>query len=301
MLRESERMATKLLGEELFAPGHRACQGCGEAIAARLILRATGKNVIVVTPTGCLETFTSKYLYSPWEVPWIHPLFENAAAVASGIEAALKAKGRKDVKVVVLAGDGATVDIGFGMLSGMVERRHKVLYVCFDNGAYMNTGVQGSGATLLGASTTTTPAGKVSIGKSVPKKDVPAIMIAHGVDYVATATIAYPWDLIKKVKKALSIEGPSYIHVYTPCPTGEEFSNSKTVKISRLAVETYLFPLYEVENGNVTSTVKIKIKKPVGEYLKSVGWFKHLFSSEKGFDVIKKLQKYADANFHKYK
>ena len=172
--------------ESLFVSGHRACHGCGLALAVRHILEATGSNVIVVSPTGCLETFTSPYGYSPWRVPWIHHVFENAPAVASGVWAALKAQGREDTRVVVIGGDGATFDIGFGALSGMLERGDDVLYICMDNGAYMNTGGQRSGATPACAATTTHPAGKLSVGKTEKKKDLPEIVAAHGIPYVAT-------------------------------------------------------------------------------------------------------------------
>lgn len=286
--------------EELFVSGHRACMGCGSAIATRLILKATGENVIVVTATGCLETYASRYLASPWEVPWIHPLFENAAAVASGVEAALKAKHQEEVKVVVIAGDGATFDIGLGILSGMVERRHNVLYICYDNEGYMNTGYQRSGATLYGTSTTTTPAGKFSFGKGQPKKDVPAMMVANGADYVATASVSYPWDLLRKVKKAVENKGPSYIQIHTPCPTGHGFPENKTIEIGRLAVQTGLVPLYEMEQGKLTSSEKIKCRRPVEDYLSRVGWFKHLFVKGDGAAVLREIQRSADENIAKF-
>jgi len=286
--------------EELFVSGHTGCGGCGQAIATKLVLKATGKNVIVVTATGCLETFAGGYLISPWEVPWMHPLFENAAAVASGVEAALKTKHREDIKVVVLAGDGGTFDIGLGMLSGMIERRHNVLYVCMDNQAYVNTGYQRSGATMYGTATTTTPAGKISLGKVQPNKDVPAMMVANGADYVATASPSYPWDLIRKVKKAMEIKGPTYIQVHIPCPTAHVFPESKTIEIGRIAVETGLVPLYEIEKGKLTSSEKIKQKRPVEDYLKRLGWYKHLFASGDGAAVIKELQRVADENIAKF-
>ncbi len=297
-------MAVKLVDtlpkEELFVSGHTACGGCGQAMVTRMVLKAVGKNVIVVTATGCLETFAGGYNISPWEVPWMHSLFENSAAVASGVEAALKTQGREDVKVVVMAGDGGTFDIGFGMLSGMVERRHNIMYICMDNQAYVNTGYQRSGATMYGTSTPTTPAGKVSFGKPQPKKDVPQIMVANGADYVATASPAYPADLIAKVKKAKEIKGPAYIQIHIPCPTAHAFPENKTVEIGRIAVETGLVPLYEVEKGKLISSVKIK-KRPVEDYLKRLGWFKHLFESPEGAKVIKELQKMADENIAKYK
>ena len=209
--------------ESLFVSGHRACHGCGMALAVRHILEATGKNVIVVSPTGCLETFTSPYGFSPWRVPWIHHLFENGPSIASGVAAALKAQGRDDTRVVVMGGDGATFDIGFGALSGMVERGDDVLYICLDNGAYMNTGGQRSGATPYAASSTTHPAGKCSFGKTERQKDLPKIVAAHGVDYVATASVAYLKDMKRKVKTAMELHGPRYIQVDSPCPSGWNF------------------------------------------------------------------------------
>lgn len=203
-----------------LAPGHNACPGCGVATGVRSILRATGDDVVIVTPTGCLQTFTTQYGSSAWEVPWAHSLFENAPAVASGIEAALKYKGDNSTHVVVIGGDGATFDIGFGSLSGMLERRHDVLYICYDNEAYMNTGIQRSGGTPLGARTTTTPFGSKSFGKAHHKKNVIEIVRAHDIAYVASATIAYPKDLMGKVKKGLSVDGPAYIHVMMPCHLG---------------------------------------------------------------------------------
>ena len=267
--------------EELFAPGHRGCAGCGDAMAARLVCKAIGKNSIVVTPTGCLEVISSPYPETCWRIPWIHVAFENTAAVASGIEVGIKALARKkrakiEANVVALAGDGGTYDIGFQALSGMVERRHNVLYICCNNSAYMNTGIQRSSATPYGAWTTTTPPGRVSIGKRTWEKDLPAIMVAHGVDYVATACISYPLDLVEKVRKGLKTEGPAYIDILAPCPTGWRFDSSLTVAMGKLAVETGYYPLYEVVNGEVRVTVKVPKRKPVSEFLKAQGRFRHL-------------------------
>lgn len=207
--------------DNLFAPGHTACAGCGQSLAVRLVLRAAGRNVIVTNPTGCLEIFSSNYPQSAWEVPWIHSLFENSSAVAAGIEAALKATGRLDrVRVIAQGGDGATADIGFGAISGVWERGHDILYICYDNEAYMNTGIQRSGLTPYDASTTTSPSGRKSWGNPTPKKDLPQIAVAHRVPYVATATVAYPHDLDRKVKKSLSIRGPKYLQIHVPCPVG---------------------------------------------------------------------------------
>jgi pyruvate ferredoxin oxidoreductase beta subunit len=274
----------KLGREELFAPGHRACSGCGETIAIRIICKAAGFNSIIVTPTGCLEIFSSPYPQTAWRLPWIHANFENAAAVASGIESAikvLKRRGRYEGSphTLVIAGDGATFDIGFQALSGLLERGHEVLYMCIDNEAYMNTGIQRSGATPYCAWTTTTPVGRYSVGKKTWKKDMPAIVAAHHVPYVATASIAYPLDLFNKVKKAL-MKLPSYIQVITPCPVGWRFESNMTVKIARLAVQTGVYPLFEMENGKLNMTVRVVKRLPVSEYLKLQGRFRHLTERE---------------------
>lgn len=282
---------------KLLAPGHRACPGCGVAVAVRQILSATGPNVIVVSPTGCLETFTSPYGHSAWEVPWIHPLFENAAAVASGIEAALKYRGLKDTPVVVMGGDGGTFDIGFGGLSGMFERGHNITYICYDNEAYMNTGIQRSSATPLGAATTTSPAGKLSLGKMERKKDMPAIAMAHGLDYVATAAICYPKDLMQKVKKAVSFTGPKYIQVHTPCCVGWGFEPALTVEMARLAVQTGLMPIFAAANGEISAVRKIGRVRPVKEYIEKQARFKHLFNSgPEGLAVLERIQELANKN-----
>ena len=286
--------------EELFVSGHRACHGCGMAVAARHILEATGKKVIVVTPTGCLETFTSPYGYSPWQVPWIHHLFENGPAVASGVAAALRAQGRDDIRVVVIAGDGSTFDIGFGSLSGMLERRDDVLYICVENGAYMNTGGQRSGATPTYAATTTAPAGRMSMGKPQLKKDLPTIVADHGTPYVATASIAYLKDLKRKVKKAMTFYGPRYIQIDTPCPSGWSFPSDRTMEVGRMGVNCGIIPLFEMEDGAVTRVHRIKKKIPVEDYLKAQGRFKHLFKSDQGQEETAQLQRIADNNIDRY-
>ena len=284
-----------------LAPGHRGCAGCCDAMAANFVLEAVGDDAIVVSPTGCLEVMTTPYPESSWEVPWIHSLFENAAAVASGVDAALKAMGRKgNTKVVAIGGDGATLDIGLQAISGAFERGDDITYVCVDNEAYMNTGVQRSGATPYGASTTTTPAGKQSFGNPRPKKNMPAILVAHGSPYVATTSISYPKDMIRKVKKAVDIEGPTYVHAHAPCTTGWKFDTSKTVEVGKLAVETALWPMYEMENGELTNVRKVKQRKPVKDYLKSQGRFKHLFTMDGGKDEIAKIQAIADWNIEHY-
>jgi pyruvate ferredoxin oxidoreductase beta subunit len=258
--------------KEYFAPGHRACMGCGEALAVRLVCKALGRNVIIANATGCIEIFSSQLTYTSWEVPWIHTIFENTAAVASGIEAGIKVLSRKGkysrkTKVVAMAGDGGTVDIGLQALSGAMERGHDFIYVCFDNEAYMNTGIQRSSATPFGASTTTSPAGKLSIGQTSWKKNMPAIAAAHDIPYVATACPSYPFDLMSKISKAMKVDGPSYIHVLSVCPTGWRLPADLTIRAGRLAVETGIFPLYEVEEGEIHSELRFSKATPCGGLL----------------------------------
>jgi len=286
--------------KSLLAPGHRACAGCAMPTTIKLVLDAAGPNTIVVSPTGCLEVTTTPFPESAWCVPWIHSLFENAAAVASGVEVMLKRRCR-DTNVIVIGGDGSTFDIGMGSNSGMFERGHKILYVCYDNEAYMNTGVQRSGSTPFCARTTTTPAGKQSLGNPRPKKDMPAIAVAHRVPYVATASVAYPVDLRRKVKKALQVEGPSYIQVNAPCITGWTFDAGTMIEMARLAVETGLWPLVEWEKGEVAGVKKVTRPKPIEEYLKIQGRYKHLFKMPGGENVLKQIQEMADANIAKYR
>ena len=288
-----------LTQEDLFAPGHRACHGCGMALAVRHILKATGKNVIVVTPTGCLETFASPYGYSPWRVPWIHHLFENGPTIATGIVAALRAQKRDDVRVLVIAGDGATFDIGFGALSGMLERGDDVLYICLDNEAYMNTGGQRSAASPIYSSTTTNPVGKNSSGKAQNKKDLPFIVAAHGVPYVAMASVAFLKDLGDKVKRAMKLRGPNYIQVHTACPSVWGFASDKTLEIARLAVNSGLVPLFEMEGGKITKVRKIKKRVPVSDYLKAQKRFAHLFKKGRGKAELAVIQAIADQNIEK--
>lgn len=285
--------------QNLLAPGHRACAGCSMPTTIKLVLDAAGQNTIVVSPTGCLEVTTTPYPESAWCLPWIHSLFENAAAVASGVEIMLKRR-CQDTNVVVIGGDGSTFDIGMGSNSGMFERGHKITYVCYDNEAYMNTGVQRSGSTPFCVHTTTTPTGVRSLGNPRPKKDMPAIALAHKVPYVATASVAYPVDLRKKVKRSLEVNGPSYIQVNAPCITGWTFEAGTTVEISRLAVETGLWPMLEWVNGELVGVKKIRRPKPVEEYLKIQGRYKHLFKKPDGSDAIKEIQSIADTNIAKY-
>ncbi|MBN1188285.1 MAG: pyruvate synthase subunit beta [Dehalococcoidales bacterium] len=288
--------------KERFSPGHRGCIGCGEALAVRLVCKVLGDNVIIANSTGCMEIVSSQLPNTSWTVPWIHTLFENAAAVASGIEAGLKAMTRKGIKdmsgtkVVAMAGDGGTSDIGLQALSGALERGHNLLYVCFDNEAYMNTGIQRSSATPYGATTTTSPAGKTSIGQVTWKKNLPAIAAAHDIPYVATACPSYHRDLMTKVKKAVDIKGPSYIQILSTCPTGWRCPTDNAVEIGRMAVQCGMFPLYEVENGKYNITVKPETLKPVNDYLKAQGRFRHLSDKE-----INHIQEKVDQEWAKLK
>ena len=274
--------AKNLPKEELIAPGHRACQGCGEILALRMAMKALGKNVIVCMATGCMEIITTPYPQTAWKVPWIHIAFENPASVASGIESAMKVlrrKGKvskKHVGIVAVGGDGATSDIGLGWISGAFERGHDFTYICLDNEAYMNTGVQRSSCTPYGAMTTTSPPGKKSFGQVTWKKNVPGIAVAHNIPYVATASPAYSLDLMNKVKKAALVKGPAYIHIYSPCPTGWGSAPERSIEFAKLVVETKVFPLYEVIEGRYIMSRKITKPKPVQEYLKGQRRFRHL-------------------------
>jgi len=291
----------ELTTEELFAPGHRLCGGCGASIAARLALKMTRGPTVVVQATGCLEVASTIYPYTAWRVPYAHIAFENAAAVASGIEAAFKAMEQRGawkdrVDVIVFAGDGGTFDIGIQALSGALERRHDFVYICYDNEAYMNTGIQRSGSTPHGASTTTSPAGSKIPGKPEWKKDFAAICAAHGIDYVATASVAYWNDYMTKVRKAIEIDGPAVIHVLSPCPRGWRCDTSESIKMARLAVQTKFFPVYEIEQGKYRLSVKVPKPLPVEELLKSQGRFSHLFKPEhKG--EIERIQGWVDENW----
>jgi pyruvate ferredoxin oxidoreductase beta subunit len=267
--------------KEYIAPGHRACSGCGEVLAVRYVCKALGRNTIISNATGCMEIISSPLPESAWEVPWIHTLFENASAVASGIESALKARKRKygynkEVKVVAMGGDGGTADIGLQSLSGAMERGHDFIYVCYDNEAYMNTGIQRSSETPFGASTTTAPSGKKSMGQHTQKKNMAAIAAAHDIPYVATSCSSYPFDIMAKIEKAKKVKGPSYIHILSVCPTGWRCPSNLTIKMGRLAVETGIFPLYEIENGEYKLNFDYPKLRPVEDYLKAQGRFRHL-------------------------
>jgi len=285
--------------------GHRACQGCGEALGARYVLdaamRATGDNVIAANATGCLEVFSTPYPESAWQLPWIHSLFGNAPAVATGVAAALKAKGRTDVRVVGQAGDGGTVDIGFGCLSGMFERNDDVLFVCYDNEGYMNTGVQRSGATPPAARTATTQVVGDHAGNAFGQgKDLPRIAMAHEIPYVATATIADLHDLEAKVERAMELRGARYLHVLVTCPLGWGSAPHDSIRIARLAVESGLFPVFEAEHGEVTSVSPIRRQVPVEDYLRPQRRFAHLFAPVERRDVIDRIQAAADRAIARY-
>lgn len=266
--------------KEYFAAGHRACAGCGAATALRLFTKAAGKNTVLVESTGCMEVVSTPYPQTAWNLNWIHAAFENSSSVASGVKAALRKQGRDDIKVLAFAGDGSTFDIGFGNISGVFERGDDITYICYDNEAYMNTGIQRSGSTPYGAWTTTSPNGKASIGKTEWKKDVPHIMASHGSPYVATASIGYPQDFVRKVKKALETKGATFVQVYATCPTGWRMDGAKTVEIAKLAVDCGVYPLYEIENGKHKLNKPTDIKKDIRDYLGMQGRFKHLGEQE---------------------
>ncbi len=283
-------MATALKLKELaqqperLAPGHRLCAGCAEPIIVRQTLHATTDPVIVANATGCLEVATTIYPFTAWRVPWIHSAFENAAATIAGVEAAYRSLVRQgkapeqNVKFIAFGGDGGTYDIGLQALSGTLERGHKILYICLDNEAYMNTGIQRSGATPLGAWTTTSPVGNVIPGKAQYRKPLTEIIAAHDIPYVAQAA-PHNWrDYMTKVQKALDADGPSFINVLSPCPRGWRHETGETVEMSRLAWETCFWPLFEVENGEWRITARPKEKRPVEEWLKRQGRFRHLFT-----------------------
>jgi len=286
--------------------GHRACQGCGEALGARYALdsamRATEGQLVAVNATGCLEVFTTPYPETSWQIPWLHSLFGNAPAVATGVAAAFRVKGRKDVRVVAQGGDGGTTDIGFGCLSGMFERNDDVLYICYDNEAYMNTGVQRSSATPPAARTATTPAVGDAPGNVFGTgKNLPLIAMAHNIPYVATASVADLHDLEAKVTKAMEVHGARYIHIMVPCPLGWGSASDATIHVARLAVESGLFPLFETEHGEVTNVSKIRRRVPVTEYLKLQRRFAHLFKKgAEDTERIERIQRMADANIKRF-
>ncbi|TAK95602.1 pyruvate ferredoxin oxidoreductase [Patescibacteria group bacterium] len=268
-----------------FAPGHSACAGCGFPAIIRAVLGEATDPVVVVNATGCMEVTSTLYPYTAWKVPYLHNAFENAAATVSGVERAYKAlakKGKiqKKIKFVAFGGDGGTYDIGLQALSGALERGHDFLYVCYDNGGYMNTGNQKSSATPYGAATETTPAGKDSFGKMTKRKNLMEIVNAHGIKYLAQANVAFLADLKQKAKKALETDGPSFLLVFQPCTNNWKFPTSDYVRLGKLATETNMWPLYEIENGNYVINYVPKEQRPIEEFLKGQGRFKHLAAPE---------------------
>jgi pyruvate ferredoxin oxidoreductase beta subunit len=285
--------------------GHRACQGCGEALGARYaldaVMRATEGKMIAVNATGCLEVFSTPFPETSWQIAWLHSLFGNAPAVASGVAAALKAMGRTDIRVVGQGGDGGTVDIGFGCLSGMFERNDDVLYICYDNQAYMNTGVQRSGATPPAARTATTQAvGREPGNQFGQGKSAPLIAMAHEIPYVATATVADLRDLEYKAARAMDFRGARYLHILVPCPLGWGSAPADTIKVARLATECGLFPVFEAETGEVVSSTPIRHQVPVTEYLRIQARYAHLFRPRERADVIGRIQAAADRNIRRF-
>ncbi len=287
--------------KELFTGGHRGCAGCGAVMIARQVLMASGPDTVVVSATGCLEVVSTIFPYTSWNVPFLHSAFENSGATISGVEALYKSwvrqgKINKKINFIAFGGDGGTYDIGLQSLSGAMERGHNILYVCYNNEAYMNTGVQRSGATPRGADTTTAPFGKVKKGKEQYRKDLTAIMIAHGIPYAAQS-IAGNWrDLTSKVGKAISINGPKFINVFQPCRLGWGYEPELTCEMGRLAADTCAWPLYEVVNGQYKITYKPKEKKPIAEWIKLQGRFKHLMKPENK-PILDEIQSQADKNW----
>jgi len=284
--------------EVLLTAGHRMCSGCGAPLVVKMVLLASDYPVVATSSTGCLEVSTCISDYTAWKIPWMHNAFENSAATLSGIETmyrSLKKQGRidKEIKFISFSGDGGTYDIGFQSLSGAMERGHDMLYICYDNGAYMNTGIQRSSATPLGADTTTCPAGSVVPGKPQERKDLTKIMAAHGIPYVAQASPSHWSDLMKKVRKALEIKGPKFMNIIAPCNRGWRSMSNDAILLSRLAVETCYWPLYEIENGVTRVNVKPKEKKPLVDFLKPQGRFKHLFAPENEW-LLKRAQEDVD-------
>ena len=306
LLDEAERSVQSTLERtNSLNSGHRACQGCGEALGARYAIdaamRATQNQLIACNATGCLEVFSTPYPQTSWQIPWIHSLFGNAAAVATGVAVAMRVKGREEVRVVAQGGDGGTTDIGFGCLSGMFERNDDVLYICYDNEGYMNTGVQRSSATPPAARTATTLPVGTGLGNAFGQgKSVPLIAMAHEIPYVATASVADLRDLEAKVTKAMDIRGARYVHILVPCPLGWGSAPHDTIALARLAIESGLFPVFEAEQGEITGRRPIRRQVPVEDYLKGQKRFAHLFRPTKRVDVIARIQAIADRNIRRY-
>ena len=289
--------------QETLSPGHRLCAGCGASIAVRQILAASNDPVVVASATGCLEVATTIYPYTSWRSPFIHNAFENAAATISGVETmyqSLKKQGKidKEIKFIAFGGDGGTYDIGLQSLSGALERGHNFVYVCYDNEAYMNTGIQRSSATPRGVWTTTTPVGEVIPGKTQYRKDLTGIIAAHNIPYAAQASI-WRWnDLIDKAHKAFYTKGPAFINVLSPCHRGWRFPLEDTIKISKLAVQTNFWPLYEVENGKWKINYKPRERLPITEWMKPQGRYKHLLTPENE-SIVKEIQQEIDDNWER--
>ena len=311
---ESLTLKDLAVKEDVLTSGHRMCAGCTSASAIRMAMKALRGPTIVTVATGCLEVATTILPYTAWRVPWLHSAFENAAATASGIEAAFKALKKRGkakyehVDVIAIGGDGGTYDIGFQALSGALERGHDFLYILYDNEAYMNTGIQRSGGTPYCASTTTSPAGSVIPGKPEWKKPIDHIVVEHRAKYVATASPAYPLDLIKKVRKGLEAEGPAFVHILAPCPRGWRFPTEQGIQLARLSVQTCVFPLweawweedrpvYKLSRPSETIARRPETKKPVEEYLKPQGRFAHLFRPERREDLLRRIQEGVDRDW----
>ncbi|MBN1898058.1 MAG: pyruvate ferredoxin oxidoreductase [Spirochaetes bacterium] len=287
---------------EKLTSGHRLCPGCGAPILAKWIMMATDFPLVVANATGCLEVSTTIYPYTAWNTPWIHNAFENAAATIAGVESAYKSLSRqgkikKKVKFIAFGGDGGTYDIGIQALSGALERGHDMVYICYDNEGYMNTGAQRSGATPKGASTTTEPAGKVSYGKKMRHKDLTAIAAAHHIPYAAQAALSNWQDLMKKAKKAIEVDGPAFLNILSPCVRFWRIPDDQTIEISKLAVETNFWPLFEIDNGKWILNYKPRERKPIMDWIKVQGRYKHLLQ-EKNKPVIEEIQKEIDEYFH---
>lgn len=286
-----------------LSSGHRMCSGCGAPIVVKMVLLASDYPVIASNATGCLEVSTCISEYTSWKIPWIHSAFENAAATISGVETmyrSLKKQGKitGEIKFVAFGGDGGTYDIGLQSLSGAMERGHDMLYICYDNGAYMNTGIQRSSATPFGADTTTRPVGSVVPGKTEKRKNLTKIMAAHNIPYAAQASPSHWSDLVKKVRKALEIQGPKFMNILAPCNRGWRSRTDDAITLSRLAVETCYWPLYEIENGVTRITFKPREKKPIVDFLKPQGRFKHLFKPENE-GLLAKIQADVDGEWER--
>ena len=293
----------KKLEDKKFVSGHRTCAGCGIPLIVRTVLAASSKPVVTAVATGCLEVTSTIYPFSSWNIPFIHNAFENAASTMSGVETAyraLKKKGKikEDINFVAFGGDGGTYDIGLQSLSGALERRHRFVYVLYDNEAYMNTGIQRSSATPYGASTTTAPAGEVIQGKEEWRKDITAIVAAHHIPYVAQASVHNLIDLYNKAEKAFNADGPAFLNVLQPCNVGWNYPMEKTIEVSKLAVESKFWPLYEVENGVYKLNYTPSKKVPVSDFMKEQGRFKHLFRPENK-KIIDFIQKRTDEEWER--